>query len=210
MKRKKHLFIIGITIIITFTVCTIAAMYTTPNFGHSVTIITKDGGISRHPVLLGLNEDKYVILVTGTVKSPYKGNVKIVLEGEPEIDYKIYSRYPPELKLGIHKFHDFEDNTIKNISAWDKFMLAVCIKPINKINKESKYNLRFYDVVSNNAVLSIPIIFKELVNFNISKEVRRTYVEVHRSNKPNNINKKDSCLKNSKNKTHHSKKCCEE
>lgn len=207
----KYIFIIIITIIITFTVCTIAAMYTPPNFGHSVTIITKDGGISRHPVLLGLNEDKYVVLVTGTVRSPYKGNVKIVLEGEPEIYYEIYSRYPPELKLGIHKFHDFEDNTIKNISAWDKFMLAVCIKPLNKIDKETKYNLRFYDLDSNKVVLSIPIIFKELVNFNISKEVRRTYSEIHGSyNKINNPKKKDTCSRRSKNKTHHSKSCCEE
>jgi len=182
-------------------------MYSTPDFGHAVTMITKDGGISRHPVLLGLNKDKYVVLVTGTVKSPYKGNVKIVLEGKPAMDYKIYSRYPPEINLGIHKFHDFEDNTIKNISAWDKYTLAVCLQPKNKISKESKYNLRFYDLDSNNTVLSIPIIFRELVNFNISNEIRRPYPKTHGFDKKSSSpKKKDSC---SVNKTHHSKNCCE-
>ena len=185
-------------------------MYTPPTFGHSVTMITKDGGISRHPVLLGLNEDKYVVLVTGTVKSPYKGNVKIVLEGEPKINYIIYSQYPPEIKIGIHKFYDFEDNTIKNISAWEKFMLALIIKPENKIDKETKYDLKFYDLDSNKIVLSIPIIFKELINFNISKNIRRPS-EAHDSNKRyKNSIKKDSCSHNLKSKTRHSKYCCEE
>jgi len=208
MKKKKHLLIIGLTIIITLSVCTIAAMYTSPNFGHSVTMITKNGGISRHPVLLGLNKDKYIVLVTGTVKSPYKGNVKVVLEGNPIIDYKIYSQYPPNLKLGIHKFHDFEDNTIKNISSWEKFMLTVFIKPKNKIDKESNYNLKFYDLNSTNIVLSIPIIFKELDNFSILKSDRRDYTNFRDSKNKAKIHKKKDTI--SINKTLHSEKCCEE
>jgi hypothetical protein len=206
MKKRNSVIKIILTIIITLTVCTIAAMYTPPKFGHSVTMITKDGGISRHPVLLGLNENKYVVLVTGTVKSPYRGNVRIVLEGEPKINYEIYSQYPPELNLGIHKFHDFENNTIRNISAWEKFMLTLSLKPLTKIDKESKYILRFYDLDSNFTVLSIPIIFRELDNFNISKDVRRPFSEYHNMNKKHVNRKRDST---SMKRPYKSKECCE-
>jgi hypothetical protein len=208
MSKNNSVIKISFTILITLLVCTIAAMYSKPNSGHAVTTISKTGGVSRHSVLLGLNENKYVLLVTGTVKSIYSGNVKIILEGEPKIDYQIYSRYPPELKLGIHKFYDFENNTIKNITAGDKFILTVCIKPINKIVKESKYNLKFYDLDSNKTVLSIPIIFKELNNFNISKEVRRPEIKVHEPRNNSGNHKKNDT--SSVNKKHHSKECCDE
>ena len=112
---KKKSVIIIITVVATIAICTVAAMYTPPGFGHSVTMVTRDGGISRHPVLLGLNMDKYVILVTGTVIPPYRGGFRIVLEGDPEIEHKIYSSYPPSFYLGMNHFHDFGNNTVTNI-----------------------------------------------------------------------------------------------
>lgn len=172
MKHKKLVMIVTI-VIITFTIFTIAAMYTPPNFSHSVNMLTKDGGICRHPVLLGFNEDKYVVFVTGTVKAPYKGSAKVVLEGLPRIEYKIYSQYPPDIKLGIHKFHGFKNNTIEDLTPWEKFALIVVVKPQVKIDKTSNYKLRFYDVKSNNVVLSIPITFMKLNNFHIQRAFRR-------------------------------------
>ncbi|MEI6677650.1 MAG: hypothetical protein WCL21_03520 [Mariniphaga sp.] len=208
MNNNYRFYIIGITIILTFAVCTIAAMYTPPNFGHSVTMITNKGGISKHPVLLGLNEDKYVIFASGTVKAPFKGSVKVVLEGEPKIEYEIFSRYPPELNLGIHKFHEFENNTIKNIYPWEKYALIVYVKPKNKIYETASYNLRFYDLKSNNIVLSIPIIFTELDNFDISKATRRPFSKAWESKiTDNNPRKKDTI---SINKSLPSSSCCEE
>ncbi|MFZ0280807.1 MAG: hypothetical protein WAL29_04110 [Bacteroidales bacterium] len=175
MKRKSVIIII--TVVATISICTVAAMYTPPGFGHSVTMVTRDGGISRHPVLLGLNMDRYVILVTGTVIPPYRGGFRIVLEGDPDIEHKIYSSYPPSLYLGMNHFHDFGTDTITNIFPRDKFTLAVFIKPEQKIRDESHYTLRFYDLKSNNPVLSVPVSFMELDNFNISKNARRPYPE---------------------------------
>jgi len=174
---KKKSVIIIITGVATIAICTIAAMYTPPGFGHSVTMVTRDGGISRHPVLLGLNMEKYVILVTGTVIPPYRGGFRIVLEGDPKIEHKIYSSYPPKLHLGMNHFHDFGNDTITNISPLDKFTLAVSIEPRQRIKKESNYELKFYDLKSDNLVLSVPVSFMELDNFNISKKARRPYTE---------------------------------
>jgi hypothetical protein len=185
MNKKRKYYIIFTASILTVSLCTIAAMFTPPTSSHAVTTISKDGGISRHPVLLGLNKNKYTVLVTGTVKPPYKGNVKIVLEGKPEIPYKIYSRYPPELNIGIHKFHGFDDDVLTNIKSPEKFIVTVFIKPVIKIDKESKYYLKFYDLDSNNVVLTVPVIFTELDNFNLSKDVRRPYSKFHESNKKN-------------------------
>ena len=174
---KKKSVIIIITVVATVSICTLAAMYTPPGFGHSVTMVSGDGGISRHPVLLGLNMERYVILVTGTVIPPYRGGFRIVLEGDPKIEHKIYSSYPPSLYLGMNHFHEFGNDTITNIFPRDKFTLAVCIKPEQRIREESDYMLRFYDLKSNNPVLSVPVSFKELDNFNISKNGRRPYPE---------------------------------
>lgn len=174
---KKKTIIIIITIVATISICTVAAMYTPPEFGHSVTMVTKDGGISRHPVLLGLNNKSYVILVTGTVIPPYRGGFRIVLEGEPKIEHQIYSSYPPSFYLGINHFHDFVNDTITNILPRDKFTLAVCIDPVQKIESESSYELKFYDLKSDKQVLSVPITFMELQNFHLSKKVRRPYPE---------------------------------
>lgn len=174
---KKKAFIIIITVVATITICTVAAMYTPPGFGHSVTMVTKDGGISRHPVLLGYNLNKYVILVTGTIIPPYRGGFRIALEGEPEINTRIYSAFPPPFYLGLNHFHDFSNSTVTNISPRDKFTLAVCLEPENRINNESCYELKFYDLKSDKQVLSVPITFMELDNFNLSKNVRRPYPE---------------------------------
>ena len=174
---KKRLLIIITTIAVTITICTVAAMYTPPGFGHSVTLVTKDGGVSRHPVLLGLNKKKYVVLVTGTVIPPYRGGFRIELAGEPKIQHRIYSSYPPLISLGINHFHDFSDNKITNIFPGDKFTLAVYIRPEQLINDVSSYELKFYDLKTDNQVLSVPVTFRELDNFNISKDVRRPYAE---------------------------------
>jgi hypothetical protein len=174
---KKRFLIIIITIAVTIAICTVAAMYTPPGFGHSVTLVTKDGGVSRHPVLLGLNMKKYVILVTGTVIPPYRGGFRIELEGEPKIKPRIYSSYPPSISLGINHFHDFSDNKITNIYPRDKFTLAVYIRPEKPITDFSSYELKFYDLKTDKQVLSVPVTFRELDNFDISKDVRRPYAE---------------------------------
>jgi|GEM_PF-3173272 len=162
---------------VTITICTIAAMYTPPGFGHSVTMVTKNGGISRHPVLLGLNRSSYVILVTGTVLPPFRGGFRVALEGDQPVSYKILSRYPPELNLRYHHFHQFKDNMVTDIRPFEKFALTVGIKPDVKITERSDYQLKFYDLKSDKTVLTIPVSFMELDNFNISKQARRTYHE---------------------------------
>lgn len=189
-KRNKTVKII-LTVMITLIICFIGAMYNPPTFGHAVTTINMKGGISRHPVFLGLHKNKYVILATGTSRLPYKSNIKVMLEGQQPIDYELSSRLPPEINLGIHKFYDFEDHTMKNLKPGEKFMVAVSIKPKNKIEKPVKYDIKFYDTDSNKVVLTIPVIFKELVNFHISREARRG----HGHYQPRDTNSK----------THHSK-----
>jgi len=177
MKRK--LLTIIITVAVTLAICTVAAMYTPPGFGHSVSMLSNEGGMATHPVLLGLNQDNYVILVTGTVIPPYRGGFRIVLEGENKIDYKILSRYPPEPDMGYHHFHQFTNDTVRDILPLEKFALIVSIRPKERISQSSHHKLNFYDLESGKPVLSIPVSFTELANFNISKAVRRPYPEHH-------------------------------
>ncbi|MFA4851591.1 MAG: hypothetical protein WC868_11020 [Bacteroidales bacterium] len=202
MEKNKFILKSCLSIIVVVLLFITKSMYTSPSFSHVGGVITKNGGTAKYPALLGLDEDKYVIYASGKVESAFEG-IKIVLEGEPEIDYNIKSYYPPAIDLGYHKFYEFENNTIKNISARERFTLIVSINPKVRIDKESKYYLKFYDLDSDSTVLTIPILFKELINFHISKKVRRPEVET-RGSKNKIINSKHS-----KNQTNSSKNCCE-
>lgn len=195
MKKNKFILKSGVAIIVGILIFVLQEMYSSPRFGHVGGMITKNGD-TAHAGLLGLNEDNYVIYVSGIAKSPFE-SIKIVLEGEPEIDYNIKSQNPPTIDLGYHKFYEFENNIIRNISADERYNLLVSIKPKVRINKESMYYLKFYDLVSDSTVLTIPILFKELINFHIFSKIKRPEINVDK-------NKKGDC----KNKPHSSKKCC--
>ncbi len=199
---KKNIIILSLTAVITLALCTIFAMYSTPGFGHCVTVMSKDGGMALHPVLLGLNKHRYVFLVTGTVKPPFKGNVKIVLEGLPEVNYKVFSRYPPYFDFGIHKFNLFNDNTLINMNGGYQYALTISIKPDQPIITETHYKLNLYDSESDEQVLSVPVIFKELVNFSISKNVRRPVPERHGSRPASGSMKTQTAMPQGENHDH--------
>lgn len=155
---RKYLRII-LPFFIIISIATVAAMYNPPNFSHAIGIAKVSGGEAKHPVMFGLEEDKYTILVTGTVFAPFKGDMKIELKGRPEMDYEIYSYFPPKFQFGIHDWYGFENNTLTDISAWDGFMIIVTLKPKEKILNGQVYYLKFYDAKSNQKLLIIPIEF---------------------------------------------------
>lgn len=175
MKKNKFILKSGVAIIVAILIFIIGHIYSSPRFAHVGGVITKNGGTAKYSALLGLNENKYVIFVSGTAESTFE-SIKVVLEGEQEMDYNICSYFPPTIGLGYHKFYELENNTIKNISAGEKFNLIVSIKPKVRIDKELTYYLKFYDSASDSAVLTIPILFKELINFHIFSKIRRPLI----------------------------------
>jgi len=86
------------------------------------------GGSVRHAVHLAPGKPRYVVLVTGTVQPPYRGNARVEVEGQPEMDCDIFSPRPV-LDLGIRRKPLFHDNILEGLQPKDRFSLWVVMRP---------------------------------------------------------------------------------
>lgn len=51
-------------------------------------------GRARHPVHLPGGRDRYTLVVTGTILPPYRGDARVVVEGNPALSYDAYGSDP--------------------------------------------------------------------------------------------------------------------
>jgi YHS domain-containing protein len=105
----------------------LAASYRWNDSAHAIGVIKENGGEARHPVTLESSRDNYMLIATATVIPPYRGDVDVVLEGEPRIAYTIHAS-GPIIDLGLHRFPRFEDNTLLGLKPRDKVALWVEMK----------------------------------------------------------------------------------
>jgi len=96
-----------------FAVCIslLAATYRWTDSAHSIGLIKAKGGEARHASTLESGKDTYTLIATATVIPPYRGDARVVLEGDPELDYKIYSS-DPVIDLKIRRQPKFKDNVL--------------------------------------------------------------------------------------------------
>jgi YHS domain-containing protein len=123
MKRWLIFFIIAVAVSL------LAASHRWNDSAHAITTVSNKGGSVRHAVELKGGEDRYTIVVTSTVIPPYRGDIKMALEGEPQIPYEIRSSLPPRFNLGVHKWYSIEGDIVKSVKPRDKFILWLILKP---------------------------------------------------------------------------------
>lgn len=95
---------------------------------HSIGLIKASGGEAKHPSFLETGKDGYTLIATATVIPPYRGDAKVVLEGEPKMDYRIYSS-GPVVDLRLHRWPEFKDNILYDLQPKDRIALWVVMKP---------------------------------------------------------------------------------
>jgi len=140
----------------------IGATYRWGDFAHSIGLIRTGGGEVKHPPLFKNGRGSYILrgsytlLVTATVISPYRGDVKVVLEGEPKIASRLYLS-SPVVDLGLKRCPHLKGDTLYDLDPGDRIALWVLM---NHDNIMGKYNLAFYDAETKRSVLNVPIIFK--------------------------------------------------
>ena len=112
-------------------VCTLAASHRFYDSAHTIGTIKVDGGKARHPILLERGRDSYTIIATATVLPPYRGDVRVAVEGEPAMEYEIY---PDKPVINLNPYHrpEFRDNTLHNLKPRDKVALWVVMKPAER------------------------------------------------------------------------------
>ncbi|MDD2897746.1 MAG: hypothetical protein PHI31_03420 [Desulfuromonadaceae bacterium] len=119
--------------IIIFTVSvaffTLAATYRFHDSAHSIGTIKKGGGVARHPAVLDKGRDSYVLVATAAVLSPYRGNARVALEGDPTLTATFYNSEVP-INLGLFRHPKFQNNTYYDLRPKDKIALWVKIRRI--------------------------------------------------------------------------------
>lgn len=106
----------------------LAATYRWGDSAHSIGLIKASGGEARHPAFLQSGENRYALIATATVMSPYRGDARVVLEGKPPIEHGIYLS-GPIVDLGIRRNPELRDNVIHGLRPKDRIALWVVMKP---------------------------------------------------------------------------------
>jgi len=105
-----------------------AARFRWMDSAHSIGLIKATGGEARHPAFLQSGKDRYNLIATATVIPPYSGDAKVVLEGEPKLDYEIFAS-GPVIDLKFRRLPKFSDNTLRGLQPNDRIALWVLMKP---------------------------------------------------------------------------------
>ncbi|MCP3178353.1 hypothetical protein MJO47_14705 [Desulfuromonas sp. KJ2020] len=94
---------------------------------HSMGLIKADGGRARHPIVLDQGLDRYTLIATATVIPPYRGDVRIAVEGMPEMEVEIVNNVPA-LDLSPHRQPQLRDDVLVNVKPRDRIALWVVLK----------------------------------------------------------------------------------
>ena len=134
----------------------LAAAHRWGDSGHAIGLIKARGTEARHPVILKSGKDRYSVIVTATVMPPYSGDARMVLEGDPAMDYEIYFS-EPAVDFSLRRRPVFRDNVLYGLSPMDRLALWMVMKPSTPARGE--YTLAFYDTRTDNVILRVPVIF---------------------------------------------------
>ena len=157
-----------------------AAIYRFGDSAHAIGLINKKGGMARHGFLLEPDLELYTLIATATVLPPVRGDLRVVLQGEPVMKYAIYDTQPP-VNLGIHRRPRFLDNVLWGVEPRDRLALWVVMRPVTMgatppgwlstptpLTEDSSaaggsLALVFTDLHNQQEVLRIPVVFSNQV-----------------------------------------------
>ena len=134
-----------------------AAWYRHGDSAHAMGMISVKGGRAHHPVHLPAGKERYTLVVTGTVIPPYRGDVRISVEGDPEIPYAVHGSNPI-IDLKMRRRPSFEDRTLTGLEPRDRFTIWVVMTPGEPMPPGAR-EVRFVDSATGQKVLGIPVIF---------------------------------------------------
>jgi len=96
---------------------------------HAMGLLSVNGGKVRHPSFLESGWDRYAQITTVSVLPPYRGNVRVVLEGDPPLDYDIHFA-EPVVDLGLHPLPDFRDHVLYGVKPGDRLAFWVLMRAL--------------------------------------------------------------------------------
>lgn len=166
----------------------VAASYRFGDSAHAIGMLSLKGGKARHPFMIKSGKDGYTLIMTGVVLPPYRGDVKVALEGSPAMNYVIYDS-EPVIDLGLHREPELEGSILRGVQSRDRLTLWVVMTPQSDEDLEDLFNddpgsvdpatestllsdvgpeghqplkLSFYAAETGQKLLNIPVLFADL------------------------------------------------
>jgi predicted nucleic acid-binding Zn ribbon protein len=122
MKKKVLVFLLAVGLSL------LGAVFEWGDSAHSIGLVSVDGGRARHPVVLPSGRDRYMLIATATVLPPYRGDVRLALEGDPPIATRI-SASAPIVDLGLHHWPRLEGGVLSGLEPRDRLAVWVEMRP---------------------------------------------------------------------------------
>jgi hypothetical protein len=160
MRGKKTVFFLTAT--------ALALLGATTRFedaAHSMGLLSLRGGKVRHPPVFAAGGDRYTLIATATVLPPFSGDVRVLLEGAPEMEYALYNSQPG-FDLGLRPHPTFQDGVYYGVKPGDRIALWVVMKPGEGVadgqaHEHPGVSLAFYESAGRKELLRIPIDFRK-------------------------------------------------
>lgn len=147
------------------TLSLIAATHRFGDSGHAMGHLSIRGGNVRHAVHLEPGYRQYVVVVTCNVLPPYHGNARVSVEGQPEMDYEVYSSRPV-LDLGIRRKPTFDNGVLAGLQPKDRITLWIAMRPrppgwASTSRPTAIGNtIDFRDMKTGRSLLQIPVLYQ--------------------------------------------------
>ena len=116
-----------ITFVLAVFISLAAAEYRWGDSSHAIGLLSVNGGKARHPSFLESGWNHYTQITTATVLPPYRGDVRVVLEGYPPLDYDLRLS-EPVVDLGLRRLPDFRDDILYDVQPRDRLALWVLLR----------------------------------------------------------------------------------
>jgi YHS domain-containing protein len=106
----------------------LAATYRWGDSAHAIGLIRASGGEARHAAYLTAGKTGYTLIATATVIPPYRGDARVVLEGDPPIDHEVHLS-EPVVDLGIRRNPHLRGDVLHGLRPKDRIALWVVMRP---------------------------------------------------------------------------------
>lgn len=120
--KYSTIALFGLSVVIS----AVAAHHRFHDSAHAMGMLKIGGGSVRHPAVLDKERDSYVLIATAGVVPPFRGNVRVALEGGRGLDATFHNS-EPAVNFGFHHRPAFRGDTYYDLRPKDRIALWVRI-----------------------------------------------------------------------------------
>jgi YHS domain-containing protein len=119
---------VAATVVVSVALSLVAATQRFGDSAHAMGMISSQGGRARHPVELPEGGTRCMLVVTATVIPPFRGDVSVVVEGDPAPEFTVRAS-APVIDLGLGRTPRFDEGAFRDLQPGDRLAMWIAVKP---------------------------------------------------------------------------------